>query len=216
MSTKPPTTTTSTAKAPVAPNKGVAKQPSPAPAAAPPGGTTAQPQHKSSTAHLNLVEFTETHKRELKQSFDLFDTEGTGRVPAPNIKVALRALGFEPSQEDLSSLLATVGKDVNSSIDFSEFMALLRYKMSMPSTKEETTQSFYLFDLDDTKRISFADLERVVAELGEALSEEELMEMIDFAAPSRAPKSDREKREKKDLYVTEEEFMKLMKKANMY
>ena len=102
---------------------------------------------KSKGPNWSMVELTDVHKRELKQSFDLFDTDGTGRIAAVEIKVALRALGFEPTTEELASLLSTVGKDATSFIDFSEFTTLLCHRMSMPSSKEEAMQCFYLFDL---------------------------------------------------------------------
>eukprot|EP00759_Apiculatamorpha_spiralis_P016067 PhF_6_TR22470/c0_g1_i1/m.31862/K16465/CETN1; centrin-1 len=187
-----------------------------APTAPPTAPATKKGGAHKAHQNWNMVELTPVHKRELKQSFDLFDTEGTGRIPAVEIKVALRALGFEPDADELAQLLTTVGKDVNSSIDFSEFTLLLCHQMSKPSTKGEAEKCFALFDLGDSKKVSFVDLQRVVKEIGEDLTEEELIEMIDFAAPSRAPKNDREKRDKKDLYVTEEEFMRLLKKAGMY
>ena len=60
---------------------------------------------KSKGPNYSMVELTDVHKRELKQSFDLFDTDGTGRIAAVEIKVALRALGFEPTSEEAHSRL---------------------------------------------------------------------------------------------------------------
>jgi centrin-1 len=36
-------------------------------------------------------------KDEIKKAFDLFDTSGSGTIEAKELKVALRALGFEPT-----------------------------------------------------------------------------------------------------------------------
>ncbi|SBT02179.1 centrin-1, putative (CEN1) [Plasmodium ovale curtisi] len=46
-------------------------------------------------------ELNEEQKLEIKEAFDLFDTNGTGRIDAKELKVAMRALGFEPKKEDV-------------------------------------------------------------------------------------------------------------------
>lgn len=44
-------------------------------------------------------ELTEEQKQEIKEAFDLFDTEGVGYIDSKELKVAMRALGFEPKKE---------------------------------------------------------------------------------------------------------------------
>ena len=44
-------------------------------------------------------ELTEEQKQEIKEAFDLFDTDGSGTIDAKELKVAMRALGFEPKKE---------------------------------------------------------------------------------------------------------------------
>jgi hypothetical protein len=46
-----------------------------------------------------------------------------------SVRVALRALGFEPSKEDLKKIIADVDKDNSGNIDFSEFLNLMTKKM---------------------------------------------------------------------------------------
>ena len=46
-------------------------------------------------------ELTLSQKDEIKKAFDLFDTSGSGTIEAKELKVALRALGFEPTKEDI-------------------------------------------------------------------------------------------------------------------
>lgn len=40
---------------------------------------------------------TESQKDEIKKAFDFFDITGSGTIEAKNLKVVLRALGFDPS-----------------------------------------------------------------------------------------------------------------------
>merc|ERR1712216_297748 len=60
------------------------------------------------------------------------------------------------------------------------------------------------FDDDETGKISFKNLKRVAKELGERMTDEELQEMIDEA--------DRDG----DGEVNEEEFLRIMKKTNLF
>jgi len=71
-------------------------------------------------------------------------------------------------------------------------------------SKEEILKAFRLFDDDETGKISFKNLKRVAAELGEKISDEELREMIEEA--------DRDG----DGEINEEEFLRIMKKTNLY
>ena len=79
-----------------------------------------------------------------------------------------------------------------------------RRAQSERDSKEEILKAFRLFDDDDTGKISFKNLKRVAAELGEKIYDEELMEMIDEA--------DRDG----DGEINEEEFLRIMKKTNLY
>nr|CEL69412.1 TPA: Calmodulin long form, related [Neospora caninum Liverpool] len=56
------------------------------------------------------VELTEEQRKDIKEAFDLFDTDGTGSIDAKELKVALRALGFEPTKEEMKKLLNEIEK----------------------------------------------------------------------------------------------------------
>ena len=44
--------------------------------------------------------------------------------------MALRALGFEPSKEEIRTLISSVAKDDTGKIDFHEFLDIMITKMS--------------------------------------------------------------------------------------
>jgi len=48
-----------------------------------------------------LQELTDEQKQEIKEAFDLFDTDGSGEIDAKELKVAMRALGFEPKKDSV-------------------------------------------------------------------------------------------------------------------
>ena len=43
-------------------------------------------------------ELSEEQTKEIKDAFDLFDTSGSGTIEAKELKVALRALSFDPTK----------------------------------------------------------------------------------------------------------------------
>ncbi|XP_069049630.1 centrin-1 [Lepisosteus oculatus] len=149
-------------------------------------------------------ELTEELRQEIREAFELFDTDGSGHIDVKELKVAMRALGFEPKKEEIKRMITEIDKEGTGKIDFNEFLAVMTQKMAEKDSKEEILKAFRLFDDDETGKISFRNLKRVAKELGENLTDEELQEMIDEA--------DRDG----DGEVNEQEFLRIMKKTSLY
>lgn len=75
------------------------------------------------------IELTEGQKDQIRQAFDVFDQDGTGAIDHLAVRVALRALGFEPSKEEIKRMIADVDKDESGTLDYSEFLNLMTKKM---------------------------------------------------------------------------------------
>merc|ERR1712048_1145872 len=130
------------------------------------------------------TELTDEQKQEIREAFDLFDTDGSGTIDAKELRVAMRALGFEPKKEEIKKMMTA--------------------KMSEKDSREEIRKAFRLFDDDETGFITLKNLRRVAKEIGENMTDEELQEMIEEA--------DRDG----DGQVSEEEFLRMMKKTSLY
>ena len=100
----------------------------------------------------------------------MFDTDGSGTIDAKELKVAMRALGFEPKKEEIKKMISDIDKDGSGTIDFSEFLEMMTAKMSERDSREEILKAFRLFDDDETGKISFRNLKRVAKELGENMT----------------------------------------------
>ena len=59
---------------------------------------------KRKQANLKL-ELSEEQKSDIREAFNLFDTEGNGSIDTKDLKVAMRALGFEPRKEDIKKMV---------------------------------------------------------------------------------------------------------------
>lgn len=159
---------------------------------------------KNKKGKAKVPELTEEQRQEIREAFDLFDTDGSGTIDAKELKVAMRALGFEPKKEEIRKMIAEIDKDGSGTVDFDEFLDMMTIKMGERDSREEILKAFRLFDDDETGKISFRNLKRVAKELGETMTDEELQEMIDEA--------DRDG----DGEVSQEEFLRIMKKTNLY
>eukprot|EP00658_Telonema_sp_P-2_P001395 TRINITY_DN10521_c0_g1_i1.p1 TRINITY_DN10521_c0_g1~~TRINITY_DN10521_c0_g1_i1.p1 ORF type:complete len:151 (+),score=76.98 TRINITY_DN10521_c0_g1_i1:224-676(+) len=124
------------------------------------------------------MSLSEEQKKECKEAFDLFDSDGSGAIDASELKVAMMALGFEPSDDEIDKMVKDIDADGNATVEFSEFIEMMEGKMSEKDQIEEMKKAFKLYDDDDTGKITFKNLERVAAELGETMSAEELQELI--------------------------------------
>ena len=116
----------------------------------------------------------------------------------------MRALGFEPKREEIKKMIADVDKDGSGVIDYPEFLDMMTQKMAERDPREEMLKAFRLFDDDETGKISFRNLKRVAKELGENMTDDEITEMIEDA--------DRDG----DGEISEEEFMRIMRKTNLF
>merc|ERR1712048_644110 len=85
-------------------------------------------------------------------------------------------------------------------LDFNEFLEIMTAKMSEKDSKEQILKAFQLFR-GPSGKISFDDLKAVAKELGETMSDEELMEMIKEADKDG------------DGMVSEEEFLRIIRKS---
>ena len=149
-------------------------------------------------------------RAELKEAFDVFDLEGSGLMSTKDIVVALRALGADPSKEDITKIMTDLqkkhaaatsqGKNRSAdTIDFNEFLDIMISKMRERDSKEQIQASFGLFK-DASGGITIESLRRISAEIGESLTEEELQEMIQEA--------DRHGND----FVTEDDFVRILSK----
>ncbi|EPQ07860.1 Centrin-2 [Myotis brandtii] len=119
--------------------------------------------------------------QELRQAFDLFHTDATRTIDVRELKVVMRAMGFEPKKEEITKMISEIDPEGTGKMNFNDFFTVMTQKKCEKDSKEDILKSFKLFDDDETGTISFDNLKRVFNELGENITDEELQEMIDEA-----------------------------------
>ena len=146
----------------------------------------------------------EDQKQELREAFDLFDADKTGTIDLHELKVLMRALGFDVKKTDVIKMVHEVDPSNVGAVDYEQFLEIMSERYAERDPEEEIKKAFTLFDDDHTGRITLKNMKRVARELGENLSEEELQAMID--------EFDRDQ----DGEISAEEFMYIMKQSTMY
>ncbi|WFC97820.1 Calcium-binding component of the spindle pole body (SPB) half-bridge [Malassezia yamatoensis] len=125
------------------------------------------------------AELSDDQRAEIQEAFELFDTDKDGAIDYHELKVAMRALGFDMKKPELLKLLRENDSTGSGLMEWSDFQRILTEKVAARDPREEIQRAFALFDDDGTGKISLRNLKRVAKELGENLDDEELQAMID-------------------------------------
>ncbi|EAY02858.1 EF hand family protein [Trichomonas vaginalis G3] len=154
-------------------------------------------------------DITDKESEELRQAFNLFDTDGAGIIKAEEIRVVLAVLGFNPTYEEVQDLIARHNKGKLSEIAFEEFSEMILDKISELRPRSDLKRAFRKLDADGNDAISLQDLQDVSELLGQDLSRDELREIIMNA---------RDKSSQFDIHtkdvgqITEKQFIQAIKK----
>ncbi|KAJ3729089.1 Ca2+-binding EF-hand superfamily protein, partial [Lentinula guzmanii] len=124
------------------------------------------------------------NKNRKSRGFRAFDTDKDGRVDYHELKVAMRALGFDLKKAEVLKILRDHDKTGHGFMDFEDFAKIsiqffVSDRILARDPMEEIRRAFQLFDGDNKGRIELKDLRRVAKEIGDRLEDDELQAMID-------------------------------------
>merc|ERR1719183_2628956 len=81
-----------------------------------------------------LRRVTNEQKQEIKEAFDIFDSQGTKRMDYHELKVAVRAMGFEIKKQEALKLMDQYDREETGYIGYEDFEAIMieRYASQDP------------------------------------------------------------------------------------
>merc|ERR1712010_212577 len=82
------------------------------------------------------VGLSEEQVEEIREAFTLFDSDASGAIDVRELKVAMRALGFEIKNEELKKMVSDIDNDGNGTIEFAEFLGMMTGKMGEKDSRE--------------------------------------------------------------------------------
>jgi len=90
----------------------------------------------------------------------------------------MRSLGLNPTNKEISDLIAEVDKSGNQRLEFQEFVAFMSKHWNERDQEAELRDAFRLFDRDNSGYITINELKQVMLNMGEKLNQEELEDMM--------------------------------------
>ena len=125
----------------------------------------------------NQRQLTQQQQQEIKEAFSLFDTDKDNHIDYHELKVSLRALGFDVKKQDVLKIIRD--NSDNSLLSFDSFNKIASSMILDRDPISEIKRAFSLFDSDSKGKICLKDLRRVAKEIGESIDDNELQAMID-------------------------------------
>ena len=135
----------------------------------------------------------------IREAFDLFDMDKTGKIDYHEIKLTLKAFGFNIKKQDLLNLLEKYDLEKHENkLNYDDFIQLMTEKFSERDPREEAILAFDLFDEEKKGKINLKNLKKAVKEMNENLDENELKAIIEEFDTD------------KDGYITKSDFLKVL------
>ncbi|UPR00753.1 centrin [Chloropicon primus] len=143
-----------------------------------PSGTA--PESVRSKLRVRRKRLTDDEEQELRGAFEVFDKKREGVVKYRETKALIRALGFETSKGEVRDLFRLYERDAETEgLEFFEFREIMMDKILERDPQEEHLKAFHLFDKDGSGKISLRDLRLLARQIGEKMTDESLLDMID-------------------------------------
>ena len=139
---------------------------------------------------------------EIKEAFDLFDSDLSGTIDVKELRGAMTAHGLAMTNEKIMDILDKVDSDSNGRIDFEEFLTIMSSRMDESDKGIENI--FRIFDGSGKGEITVEDLQRIAEQLGDNPQPGDLQEMIDMVQNGELKG-----------FVNLEEFSKIVKNKSL-
>jgi len=115
---------------------------------------------------------------EFKEAFDEFDKDGSGTISTKELLGVMRSMGQNPTEDELLALVMEVDLNGDGTIDFPEFLEMMKQKSSEADQEADLKEAFKIFDRDKDGFIDMKELKKVANMLGAMLSKEEVDEFM--------------------------------------
>ena len=111
---------------------------------------------------------------EFRDAFNQFDNEGTGKIDLKDVAPILRSLGHQVG----ANFLEEVETNETGKVDLPELLSVFARSMKGADENHHLIAAFKVFDREGSGEITIEDLEKVLANLGDKMSRQEVVEMI--------------------------------------
>jgi calmodulin len=118
---------------------------------------------------------------EYREIFDSYDINKNGKIERKEMKIILKKLGKNGTQEEIDEIWRAMNKiDSDSTISFDDFIEFInRFNLTKNSmSTDDIINAFQIFDRNHDGTISINEFKHILMDLGQKLSEKEVEEII--------------------------------------
>ncbi len=125
----------------------------------------------------------------IKQAFEIYDSNGTGKIDPKELKTAMLSLGFNNKNPTLYQVvveLDTPENEKNGGITFEALIDAINENLRQSETEEEYRRIFdSIIDDPTSETINLNSLKKIAKEVGDEYSDEELKDLIQKSAKNK-------------------------------
>ncbi len=126
---------------------------------------------------------------EIRDTFELFDANGDGKINAREVRGAMQSIGFDEKNPTAFEVITELDNPRNKNsggFTFNDFCQTVNYRVPDKETTEDLRKVFNLFVDPDSDTTSLESIKKVAEELGENIEELELNAMLNKASKAGA------------------------------
>ena len=123
-----------------------------------------------------MMDERENELREQREAFNVFDHDKNNKLNKDEARYAFMALGWNFTDEELTSIMNNYAKD--DLISFDDFSNYLFTRSKDAEIEEEIMETFVEMDKDGDGKINAKDLKYLLYSIGEKFEDEEINEII--------------------------------------
>ncbi|CAF1048634.1 unnamed protein product [Rotaria sp. Silwood1] len=121
---------------------------------------------------------TNAQRRELKDAFDVFDTDGSGKISHRELGNIFKALNVKVDDNQLKHLVNEMDTNGSGQIEFDEFCRVMAETYFKSYSQDELRVAFRQFDQDGSGYIQAQELESIMQKMGRRYNKDEIDAMV--------------------------------------
>ncbi|CAF3360090.1 unnamed protein product [Rotaria socialis] len=121
---------------------------------------------------------TNAQRQELKDAFDVFDSDGSGKISARELGNIFKALNIKVNDHGLKHLMNEMDTDGSDQIEFEEFSRVMAATYFKKYSEDELRAAFRQFDADGSGYIQSSELENIMQKMGRHFTKEQIDVMV--------------------------------------
>ena len=118
--------------------------------------------HKSSCSHQRFsMSLLQSHLLWHPTHSVLFPQDGSGTISTKELLAVMRSMGQNPTEDELLALVMEVDVNGDGTIDFDEFLGMMKQKANESDEDTDLKEAFQIFDRDRNGYIDRNELKKV-------------------------------------------------------